>query len=67
MIMDVEGAVVVNTGAAANEVRLEGFEHQNEILGRKGVPLATTYPDCAGFKFGDGRLGAVRRKGCPRI
>ena len=39
---------------------VSGWERHNSILNCRGVSRAETYPACAGFKFGDGRLGDVR-------
>ena len=51
----------LDNGAAANVVCLRWLEHHNRVLQRKGFLLVATYPAFARFKFGDGRLGEVRR------
>ena len=58
MVMDAASVAVVDTGAAATSVRSEWLKRRGEIF----VPPATAHPACARFKFGHGRLVAVR---CP--
>ena len=51
MFTEADSLVVLGTGATANPACFRWLERHDEILGQKE------------FKFGDGRLGEVRRAG----
>ena len=51
------GVVILECGAAANLARFRWLNHHNSLLGRLGLPRASTHPAQAQFKFGSGRTG----------
>ena len=53
--------VVSDTGATANLVCSSCLPRHKRIPDRRGIPRVTTYPSKARFRFGDGRLGEIRR------
>ena len=56
-----EGSVVVlDAMAAANLVCSRWLENRNSLLTQRGFRRSKTNPAKAPFKFGDGRMGAVR-------
>ena len=56
--MEADCVVVLDASAPANLIWRIG--RHTSISERRGVPRAETYPACARFKFGDGRLEEVR-------
>ena len=52
-----DSVVVPESG---NLARFRGLARRNRILERRGFLRVSTYPACARFKFGDGRLGEAR-------
>ena len=57
-----DSVAVLEAGAAANPVGFSRLARHNRILGKYGIPRATTFPSEARFRFGDGRLGEVRHE-----
>ena len=51
----------LGAGAPSNSVCVRWLENHNRITNRKGYQEVSTYPSSARFRFGDGRLGDVRR------
>ena len=58
--MGAESSVALKTGAAAKLARFWRLAYRNKLLEKHGLSRVSTYPTCARFKFGDGRLGEVR-------
>ena len=54
-------AAALGAGATANLVRFSGLARRDSIPEKNGFPIVTTCPSRARFRFGDGRLGEVRR------
>ena len=52
--------MALGAGATANLACFRCLAHHDCILEKAGVSRVSTYPPCARFKFGDGRLGEVR-------
>ena len=63
LVSHTESVVAFDTGATANSARFSCLVQQNSILAKHGFPKVTTYPSKARFRFGDERLGEVRRAG----
>ena len=56
-----DSAVSLDAGAAANLVRFRWLAHHSRLQGREECRQVSTYPLSARFRFGNGRLGEVRR------
>ena len=59
--IDAAFVAVLNASAAPNLARFRWVGHHNEYSEREENPRVTAYAACARYKFGDGRLGEVRR------
>ena len=59
--IDAAFVAVLNASAAPNLARFRRVGHRNEYSEREENPRVTAYAACARYKFGDGRLGEVRR------
>ena len=59
-VLGADSVVALEAGSTANSVCCKWLGRHNSILNCRGVSRAETYPACARFKFGDGRLGHVR-------
>ena len=55
-----DSVVILDTWATANLARFQRLNHHNSISEKAGHPRVSTHPTRARFKFGDGRMGAVR-------
>ena len=58
--MGEDSVVVSDIRAAANLERFRGLVNRNLLVEGRGSPRVSTFPGCARFKFGDGRLVDVR-------
>ena len=61
LVADSDSTMVLGTGATANLVCFCWLRPRNRILQRRGSQKVSTYPSSARFRFGNGRLGEVRR------
>ena len=53
--------VALDTGATANLVCLRRLQRRYRLPEKDGYQKVSAYPSTAGFRFGDERLGEVRR------
>ena len=55
--MDIETSRTSPDSGGGVTITLKNVFFFTKNLGRRGVHRAATYPACARFKFGDGRIG----------
>ena len=61
MVPQENSTVALDTGATGKPVCVSRMARCNRVSERHGIPRVTTYPSQARIRFGDGRLGEVRR------
>ena len=61
LVSEEDSVLVLDSGFTANLVCFRWLEHRNRLLEEKGCQKASPDPSAARVRFGDGRLGEVRR------